>query len=848
MLRPKRHIAARRARVRERGLSLLLALWLCRAAAALAQSAGEAQGEAGGQASGDVKTLPGAAPEPPPLLPPRLLGDVELTLPEGVSAPPEGVDVLLEIDATGQVSSAQLERSLGEAGDQRVLEVVRALRFEPARRGAQPLAARVRLRLAVSDPTPPPALEPPAGTDPGRSTQSEAAAPATTSDRAPAEPSPSAASARDDDDDPASFSATARVERRAPGAASQVRLRGQELTHVPGTFGEPLRVVATLPGVAHTPYGLGFFLVRGASFQNTGFLVDGFPVPLLYHLGAGPAILSSRLVSQLDFYPGGYPVAFGRYSAGIISLRTEPPPTDRVQLEVELDLLRASALTIVPYGDGDGSVAFALRRSYYELFLPLITDDVTLSYTDYQLRLDHDFGRGFSASLFVFGSRDSLALVQSSEAAMTGESSTGFAYGFDQVILTLRARPLPALRLRWSGTVGRSSVEVDRQSGSEPGLGGEIEALRLGQRLEAVLAPSPALQTTLGLEENLLSSTLNGAAPSFAELPGIPAPSFDTEPLALTESVAEVDFAPYLEQVVRPGPFEITAGARAERLHYGFGKHWTIDPRAVVRWKLGKVVTLKLASGLFAQPPLPHEVLRTGGDPRLRPTRAWQSSTGTELALPFAIELESTLFYSAMWQLSRPGGEPQADAEGNPIVRFYRDDGSGRAYGLELLVRRKLERGLFGWISYTLSRSERFVEQGDPVVFFFDQTHVLNVAASYGFAGWRFGARFALATGRPVGDVIDPSGVKTVFDTDADDYDGSSAGQRTRLPTFHQLDVRIDREFDIGPIEASAYLDVMNVYNSPNSEGYQYSYDLRQRARLPGLPFLPTIGIRGVLR
>jgi TonB family protein len=774
------------------------------------------------------------------------LEEVDLTLPDGVSAPPEGVEVLLEVDATGQVTSAQLEQSLGEAGDQRVLEVVRALRFEPARRGDRTLAARVRLRLAVSTP-PPPVLVPQAGTAPGATTAAPGAEPRAASDPLRTEPVAPVEPAAEEEA-PASFSATARVERRAPGAASQVRLRGQELTHVPGTFGEPLRVVATLPGVAHTPYGLGFFLVRGASFQNTGFLVDGFPVPLLYHLGAGPAILSSRLVSQLDFYPGGYPVAFGRYSAGIISLRTQPPPTDRVQLEVELDLLRGSALAIVPYGDGDGSVAVALRRSYYELFLPLITDDVSLSYTDYQLRLDHHFGRRFTASVFVFGSRDSLYFQPSSDAATTGESSTGFTYGFDQVILSLQAKPVPALRLRWSGTVGRNSIDVESQRGSESSLGGEIDALRLGQRLEAVLAPIPELQTTLGLEENLLSSTLSGAAPSFAELPGIPPPSSNTKPIAISESISESDFAPYFEQVLRPGPFELTLGLRSERMHYGFGKHWTFDPRSVVRWKLGKVVTIKLASGLFGQPPLPHEVARTGGEPRLRPTRSWQSSTGVELALPHALEIDSTLFYSAMSQLSRPGGEPQTDQAGNPVVRFYRDDGRGRAYGFELLVRRRLERGLFGWISYTLSRSERFVEQGDPVVFFFDQTHVLNVAASYGIAGWRFGMRFALATGRPVGDVLDPSGVKTVFDTDSDDYDGSSAGQRTRLPTFHQLDVRIDREFRIGPIDASAYLDVMNAYNSPNSEGYQYSYDLRERARLPGLPFLPTIGIRGVLR
>src|SRR5690606_19654842 len=101
--------------------------------------------------------------------------------------------------------------------------------------------------------------------------------------------------------------------------------RGEELSTVPGTFGEPLRAVASLPGVARSPYGLGFFLVRGSDFQNTGFLVDGFQVPILYHVGAGPAILHTRLVDQMHFYAGNYPARYGRFGGGLIAVDTAIP-------------------------------------------------------------------------------------------------------------------------------------------------------------------------------------------------------------------------------------------------------------------------------------------------------------------------------------------------------------------------------------------------------------------------------------------------------------------------------------------------------------------------------------------
>ena len=82
-------------------------------------------------------------------------------------------------------------------------------------------------------------------------------------------------------------------------------------------------------------------------------------------------------------------MALGRYTAGVIELHTAPPPSDRFALEFEIDALRASGLVVVPLPEKRGSVAIALRRSYFELILPLITDSVRLSYTDYQLRLDY---------------------------------------------------------------------------------------------------------------------------------------------------------------------------------------------------------------------------------------------------------------------------------------------------------------------------------------------------------------------------------------------------------------------------------------------------------------------------
>jgi hypothetical protein len=359
---------------------------------------------------------------------------------------------------------------------------------------------------------------------------------------------------------------------------------------------------------------------------------------------------------------------------------------------------------------------------------------------------------------------------------------------------------------------------------------------------------SEQLETRFGADLDVFMTDVSAQAPSIAQLPGIPSPGPPETSIELSDQTLQLGAAGFVEQIFRPNPVELTLGMRLEYMHFGSIGHWVPDPRAVFRVQLTPRLTLKAGSGLFSQPVLPFQVLRQAGNPRLRPNRSFQNSLGAELKLPFDTEIESTVFYNAMWQLTRGDDQLYVDETGRVRPAFYADDARGRSYGLELWVRRRVSKGLFGWISYTLSRSERSLEGGRTVVFGFDQTHILNIAASYQLGSYRFGARFLLATGRPVADLLDPTGQSAQFDADQDDLDPSARGRRTRLPTFHQLDVRIDRDFSWGPFSGSVYVDVINVYNAQNSEAYQYAYDFSTRGKLPGLPFLPTLGIRGVVR
>ena len=104
---------------------------------------------------------------------------------------------------------------------------------------------------------------------------------------------------------------TARTEYETVVTAPPVRqevarrvLSRDEVTHTPGTMGDPFRVIETLPGVVPIATGVPYYYVRGAPPADTGTFLDGLRIPALFHLALGPSVIHPALVERVDFWPG----------------------------------------------------------------------------------------------------------------------------------------------------------------------------------------------------------------------------------------------------------------------------------------------------------------------------------------------------------------------------------------------------------------------------------------------------------------------------------------------------------------------------------------------------------------
>jgi hypothetical protein len=178
----------------------------------------------------------------------------------------------------------------------------------------------------------------------------------------------------------------------------------------------------------------------------------------------------------------------------------------------------------------------------------------------------------------------------------------------------------------------------------------------------------------------------------------------------------------------------------------------------------------------------------------------------------------------------------------------YNNQGLGSVIGLEALLKYKPSKRFFGWIAYTLSRSVRQDSPSSPQYLFqYDQTHNLIMLGSYRLGrGWEFGARFRVVSGPLDTPVLQAPALSALYASDAGSYSPlQGKAFSTRLPLFHQLDIRIDKRWQFKTWRFSAYLDIQNVYNNAAVEGLAYNYNYSRQSYQTGIPIIPSLGMRG---
>ncbi len=204
----------------------------------------------------------------------------------------------------------------------------------------------------------------------------------------------------------------------------------EELTSVPGTAGDVIRALQTLPGVAVAGDFSGQMIVRGGGPDDNLYLLDRIPIAFPFHFGGIISTIDSDLIKTVDFSAGGFGPQYGNSWGGLIDVTQRDPRSDRWGGRVEVNMLLSEASVEGPISS-DSSLAVSGRRSYLEI-LGNALGDFTLvpTFSDYQVKYSWNQSKNIHWDFEAFGSDDQLAytVLPTSDLA---QHDPGFAGTFE---------------------------------------------------------------------------------------------------------------------------------------------------------------------------------------------------------------------------------------------------------------------------------------------------------------------------------------------------------------------------------------------------------------------------------
>jgi TonB family protein len=644
-------------------------------------------------------------------------------------------------------------------------------------------------------------------------------------------------------------------------AVASTSVSAEQGARVAGTGGDVIKVVENLPGVARSSVGSGALVVWGAGAADTRVYVDDVHVPRLYHEGGFRSVVHSDLVQNVELEPGGYGAPYGRGLGGLVTVGLKPLEADGYHGSVAIDAIDAAASVRGNVGK-DFRFAAAVRRSHLDTVLSHVTsEDVgefvpIPKYWDSQVRaawVPRD-GESVEVGGLLSSDRISRSLVQADPSENEHESK---ATDFQRVYVRYTRHLDDGSTITATPFVGFDSSSVSTVFGAVPaqltndstlfGLravwtGNPIDFVTVGAGIDAEV-----VRSTLERSGSVTEPPREGDIRVFGQTPNdqINGDQWKTT-IAGLAPFAQADFSLFDSQLhIVPGARiepSVVSTNRKTPLHGDVPSTGTqredagVEPRIAVRWAATKRISLRAAYGIYHQAPLAEDLSSVFGNPTLGPSKAVHYLAGAAFHLSKPISVEVTSFYAKQSDLVTRSPLP-SPADAQALVQ----NGLGRAYGTQFLLRHDLTGRFFGWLSYSLLRSER-TDGGSTGYrpFDFDQTHVFTALASYDLgAGFEVGVRFRYSTGYPRTPVIG-----AVYDSRLDSYSPVfGAHNSIRIPAFYQADARLSKRFKFGDQSGlEVYLDVQNVTNHPNPEEIVYNYNYTQRSYITGLPILPVVG------
>ena len=606
----------------------------------------------------------------------------------------------------------------------------------------------------------------------------------------------------------------------------------QELQSVPVILGEAdiLKTMQLLPGISQAGDGSSGYFVRGGNIDQNLILLDEATVYNPSHLFGFFSVFNSDAIKNAKMIKGSMPAEYGGRISSVLDIKMKEGNNKHWRFSGGIGLISSRLGIEGPIVKDKGSFLISGRRTYADLFIPLAGDeslnDSKLYFYDLNLKANYSLGRSDKLFLSGYFGRDVLGYKD--------------VFGFDwgNITGTLRWNHLFSEKL-----FSNTSFIVSDYNYAVSILSGDNDfTITSGIR---DLNFKSDFQYFLNSENRLRFGVIgyyNVILPGEIESAGGNVNSFKVD------NRYGLELAGYLSHEVDLNHrFSLNYGLRySHYLNLGPGNVFTYDdsgfPTSLTTYEGGEVISndgglepritgtylLDETSSVKASYARNLQYIHlVSSSATSTPIDVWLPTTDIikpEIADQFSVgyfknfnnnayETSVEIYYKDMRnQIEYKNG---ADIYFNELIESQLVFGKGWSYGAEFLIRKNL--GNFtGWLSYTLSKTEReFAEinDGNPFPAKQDRTHDVSITAIYKLGKWwTFSANWIYYTGDAV---TFPSGKYSV--------DGNTLNLYTerngyRFPDYHRLDIGATMLLSKSKTsEMSLTFSVYNAYGRKNA-------------------------------
>lgn len=533
-----------------------------------------------------------------------------------------------------------------------------------------------------------------------------------------------------------------------------------QIRSTPSVLGETdiMKTIQLMPGVQAGVDGSAGLYVRGGSPDQNLILLDGVPVYNVDHMFGFFSVFTSEAVKKVTLFKSSFPARFGGRLSSVIDVRTNDGDMQKYHGAMSIGLLTSKINLEGPIFKGKTAFNISARRSYVDLVAkPFMPSDEKYSYYFYDVnaKINHKFSDRSRLYLSAYNGKDHFS--SRIDEGTTYEDGTAMNWG--NTIASARWNYIFNNRLFSNTTIAfnnyrfnMSSYTINNNGVSNKERTNKYSAdYRSGiqdwsYKIDFDYNPTPTHHIKFGTEYMYHTFRPEVMTSKISEKDENQAKQQDTTYHSINNNrIYAQEISAYAEDNFKIGQrLRLNLGLHLSLFHVQKKNYFSAQPRISARYQMTKDIALKASYTKMSQ--YVHLLTST---PISMPTDLWVPVTKKVKPMR-SHQFSLGGYYTGIngWEFSVEGyyKDMRNVLEYKDGVSFFGSSagwenkvemGKGRSMGIEFMAQKTIGKTT-GWLSYTLSKSDRQfakggINNGERFPYKYDRRHNINLTLNHRF-------------------------------------------------------------------------------------------------------------------